>query len=212
MRKLLIADDHEAIRNGVRSIVGARPEWRIVAEASNGHEALALAQETQPDVAIIDYSLPQMNGLELTQALRREVPRTEVLIYTMHDREDIVQKVLRAGARGYVLKSDPGPDLIAAVEALMMRKPYFSGAVSEALLDHLLDSSHSRNDASTLTTREREVAQLIAEGKINKEMAHILDISVKTVETHRASVMHKLNLKTTADLVRYAVRNNIIEA
>lgn len=211
MRKLLIADDHEAIRNGVRSIVAARQQWRIVAEASNGHEALSLAQETQPDIAIIDYSLPQMNGLELTQALRREVPRAEVLIYTMHDREDIVQKVLRAGARGYVLKSDPGPDLIAAVEALLMRKPYFSGAVSEALLDHFLDSSHSRNDASMLTTREREVVQLIAEGKINKEMAHILSISVKTVETHRASVMHKLNLKTTADLVRYAVRNNIIE-
>lgn len=211
MRKLLIADDHEAIRNGVRSIVATREDWRIVAEASNGHEALSLAQETQPDIAIIDYSLPQMNGLELTQALRREVPRTEVLIYTMHDREDIVQKVLRAGARGYVLKSDPGPDLIAAVEALLMRKPYFSGAVSEALLDHFLDSSRARDGVSTLTTREREVAQLIAEGKINKEMAHILDISVKTVETHRASVMHKLNLKTTADLVRYAVRNNIIE-
>lgn len=211
MRKLLIADDHEAIRNGVRSIVAARQEWRIVAEASNGHEALSLAQETQPDIAVIDYSLPQMNGLELTQALRREVPRTEVLIYTMHDREDIVQKVLRAGARGYVLKSDPGPDLIAAIEALLLRKPYFSGAVSEALLDHFLDSSRARDGASTLTTREREVAQLIAEGKINKEMAHILDISVKTVETHRASVMHKLNLKTTADLVRYAVRNNIIE-
>ena len=119
--------------------------------------------------------------------------------------------MLRAGARGYVLKSDPGPDLIAAVEALLMRKPYFSGAVSEALLDHFLDSSRARDGVSTLTTREREVAQLIAEGKINKEMAHILDISVKTVETHRASVMHKLNLKTTADLVRYAVRNNIIE-
>lgn len=211
MRKLLIADDHEAIRNGVRSLLAVRQEWRIAAEASNGHEALSLAQETQPDVAIIDYSLPQMNGLELTQALRREVPRTEVLIYTMHDREDIVQKVLRAGARGYVLKSDPGADLIAAVEALLMRKPYFSGAVSEALLDHFLDSSHARNNVSTLTTREREVAQLIAEGRINKEMAHILEISVKTVETHRASVMHKLNLKTTADLVRYAVRNNIIE-
>lgn len=211
MRKLLIADDHEAIRDGVRSIIGARQEWSIVAEASNGHEALSLARATQPDVAIIDYSLPQMNGLELTQALRREVPRTEVLIYTMHDREDIVQKVLRAGARGYVLKSDPGLDLIVAVEALLMRKPYFSGAVSEALLDHFLDSSCARNDTSTLTTREREVAQLIAEGKINKEMAHILDISVKTVETHRASVMHKLRLKTTADLVRYAVRNNIIE-
>jgi DNA-binding NarL/FixJ family response regulator len=211
LRKLLIADDHEAIRKGVRSFVASHTDWRIVAEASNGHEALGLAKQTQPDVAIIDYSLPQMNGLELTQALKREVPRTEILIYTMHDREDIVQKVLRAGARGYVLKSDPGPELIAAIEALCMHKPYFSGAVSETLLDHFLEASRSSNDASTLTTREREVAQLIAEGKINKEMAHILDISVKTVETHRASVMHKLNLKTTADLVRYAVRNNIIE-
>lgn len=193
-------------------MVAVRHGWRIVAEASNGHEALALAHETQPDVAIIDYSLPQMNGLELTKALRREMPRTEVLVYTMHDREDIVQKVLRAGARGYVLKSDPGPDLIAAVEALLIHKPYFSAAVSETLLEHFLDSSGARSDASTLTNREREVVQLIAEGKINKEMAHMLDISIKTVETHRASVMHKLNLRTTADLVRYAVRNNIIEA
>lgn len=211
LKKLLIADDHEAIRKGVRNFVETRADWLIVAEAANGHEALGLARETQPDVAIIDYSLPQLNGLELTQALKREVPRTEVLIYTMHDREDIVQKVLRAGARGYVLKSDPGPDLLAAIDALCTRKPYFSGAVSETLLDHFLEASRTNHDASTLTAREREIVQLIAEGKINKEMAHLLDISVKTVETHRASVMHKLNLKTTADLVRYAVRNNIIE-
>lgn len=211
MRKLLIADDHEAIRKGVRGIVAVRQGWRIVAEASNGHEALALAHETLPDVAIIDYSLPQLNGLELTKALRRDMPRTEILVYTMHDRDDIVQKVLRAGARGYVLKSDPGPDLIAAVEALLIHKPYFSAAVSETLLEHFLGASDARSDASTLTNREREVVQLIAEGKINKEMAHMLDISIKTVETHRASVMHKLSLRTTADLVRYAVRNNIIE-
>ncbi|RJF91117.1 response regulator [Sphingomonas cavernae] len=211
LRRILIADDHEAMRQGVRSFIETRPGWSVIAEASDGHQALQLALQTRPDIAIIDYSLPLLNGLELTRALKRDIPNIEILIYTMHDREDILIEVLRAGARGYVLKSDTGPHLLAAVEALAVRKPYFSGAVSETLLDHFLETSAASSNATTLTPREREIVQLIAEGKINKEIAHILELSVKTIETHRAAAMHKLNLKTTAELVRYAVRNNIVQ-
>jgi DNA-binding NarL/FixJ family response regulator len=211
VRRILIADDHQAMRQGVRSLLSSHANWQIVGEAGDGHEALRLARETQPDIAVLDYSLPLMNGLELTRALKRELPRTEILIYTMHEREDLIVEVLRAGARGYVLKSDTGPHLVAAIEMLSLRKPYFSSEISETLLDHFVESSHSGGSSSTLTSREREIVQLIAEGKINKQIAFLLDISVKTVETHRATAMHKLKLRTTAELVRYAVRNNIVE-
>lgn len=209
--RILIADDHQAMRQGVRSFLESHAGWQVVAEAADGREALRLAQETQPDIAILDYSLPLMNGLELTRAIKHELPRTEILIYTMHDRESILVEVLRAGARGYVLKSDSGSHLISAVEALAIRKPYFSGAISETLLEHFVESEHNAGAGVLLTTREREIVQLIAEGKINKQIAHMLDISVKTVETHRAAAMHKLKLRSTAELVLYAVRNNIVE-
>ncbi|MCX8474654.1 MAG: response regulator transcription factor [Sphingomonas sp.] len=208
-RRVLIADDHDVVRRGVRMLLETRPNLHIVAEASNGRMALEEARSTQPDIAVIDYSLPELNGLDLTAALKRENPRMEVLVYTMHEREDLVLEVLRAGARGYVLKSDTEKHLLAAIDALSIHRPYFSGVISETLLERFLDSSpHAQ---ATLTHREREVVQLIAEGKINKEVGYILNISVKTVETHRASAMHKLKLRTTAELVRFAVRNNIIE-
>nr|WP_208411807.1 response regulator transcription factor [Sphingomonas naasensis] len=205
----MIADDHDVVRRGVRTLLETRPNLHIVAEAANGRAALEEARSTQPDIAVIDYSLPELNGLDLTAALKRENPRLEVLVYTMHEREDLVLEVLRAGARGYVLKSDTEKHLLAAIDALSIHRPYFSGVISETLLERFLDSSpHAQ---ATLTHREREVVQLIAEGKINKEVGYILNISVKTVETHRASAMHKLKLRTTAELVRFAVRNNIIE-
>ena len=208
-RRVLIADDHDVVRRGVRMLLETRPNLHIVAEASNGRMALEEARSTQPDIAVIDYSLPELNGLDLTAALKRENPRLEGLVYTMHEREDLVLEVLRAGARGYVLKSDTEKHLLAAIDALSIHRPYFSGVISETLLERFLDSSpHAQ---ATLTHREREVVQLIAEGKINKEVGYILNISVKTVETHRASAMHKLKLRTTAELVRFAVRNNIIE-
>ncbi|HVJ03216.1 MAG TPA: response regulator transcription factor [Sphingomonas sp.] len=209
-RRILIVDDHQAMREGVRSLLAAHANWQIVGEAADGHTALRMARETQPDIAVIDYSLPLMNGLALTRVLKHELPRIEILIYTMHEREDLIVDVLRAGARGYVLKSDSGTNLVAAVEALALRKPYFSSEISETLLDHFVHS-HEDSGASTLTLREREIVQLIAEGKINKQIAHLLDISVKTVETHRATAMNKLKLRTTAELVRYAVRNHIVE-
>ena len=209
--RILIADDHQAMRRGVRTLLESHADFQIVGEAADGHEALNLAVETKPDIAILDYSLPLMNGLELTRAIKHELPRTEILIYTMHDRESILIDVLRAGARGYVLKSDSGVHLVSAAKALAKRKPYFSGAISETLLEHFIDTSHSTDKSIMLTAREREIVQLIAEGKLNKQIAHMLGISVKTVETHRAAAMHKLKLRTTAELVLYAVRNNIIE-
>jgi DNA-binding NarL/FixJ family response regulator len=209
--RILIADDHEAIRQGVRALLESREGWQIVAEAAHGHDALRLARETQPDITVLDYSLPRMNGLELTRTIRHDLPRTEIVIYTMHDQETVVTDVLRAGARAYVLKSDPASHLLSAVEALIRHKPYFSSVISETMLGYFIDQCQGDRSTNGLTSREREVVQLIAEGKINKQVAYMLDISVKTVETHRAAVMHKLKINTTAELVRYAVRNNIVQ-
>jgi DNA-binding NarL/FixJ family response regulator len=207
----LIADDHDVIRRGVRALLETRPNLEVVAEAENGRLALNLARETLPDIAILDYSLPELNGYDLTVSLKREFPRLEILIYTMYDRETMILDVLRAGARGFILKSETEEHLFAAINALSIHRPYFSGGVSETLLDQFLKTK-PQTALSALTHREREVVQLIAEGRINKEIARLLDISVKTVETHRATAMHKLKLRSTAELVRYAVRNSIIEA
>jgi DNA-binding NarL/FixJ family response regulator len=210
-RRILIADAHDILRRGVRTLVESRPNLSVVAEATTGPEALLTAHRSSPDIAIVDYDLPGMNGLNLTIALKREMPWIEVLVYTTQDQEDLVMDMLRAGARGFVLKSDSGRHLLAAIEALSVHQPYFCAAASEALLEQFL-RNFPTSSLSGLTHREREVVQLIAEGKINKEIGEMLKISVKTVETHRAAAMHKLNLRTTAELVRYAVRNNIIEA
>jgi DNA-binding NarL/FixJ family response regulator len=211
IRRILIVDDHGAVRRGVRQLVESKPYYQVVGEAADGRAALEMAQETNPDIAILDYSLPELNGLDLAHLLKRSFPRMEILLYTMHDREEIIMDVLRAGVRGFVLKSDTEPHLIAALDALSVHRPYFSNAISETLLEKFLETK-PQPCASSLTHREREVVQQIAEGRINKEIARILNISVKTVETHRASAMHKLKLRTTADLVRYAIRNNIVQA
>lgn len=209
-RRILIADDHEVARRGLRTLLASRPHLHIVGEAESGRAALEQARVTRPDIAIIDYALSGLNGLDLTAALRRELPRIQVLVYTIHDQDDLVLAMLRAGARGYVFKSDTERHLLAAVDALSINQPYFTGVISETLLSHFIGAPGGAQ--STLTSREREVVQLIAEGRINKEIGELLDISVKTVETHRANAMHKLKLRTTAELVRYAMRNNIIEA
>ena len=211
IRRIIIIDDHDAIRRGVRQLLETTPYYQVVGEAADGRTALDLARETRPDIAIVDYSVPEMNGLDLSHALKRELPRIEILLYTMHDREDIILEVLRAGVRGFVLKSDTERHLIAALDSLSIRRPYFSGAVSDTLLEQFLENK-PHTLASSLTHREREVVQQVAEGRINKEIAARLNISVKTVETHRASAMRKLKLRTTADLVRYAVRNQLVQA
>jgi DNA-binding NarL/FixJ family response regulator len=210
MIRILIADDHHVVRSGLRTILDAQPNWEVVAEAADGKEAVLKAIETKPDIAVLDYSLPLINGIEATRQIRAHLPKTEVLIFTMHDNETLIQDVMKAGARGYLLKSDATRDLMAAIEALAIHKPFFTTKVSEALLESFVMASNAMG--STLTNREVGVVQMIAEGHTNKHVARLLNISPKTVETHRASVMRKLNLSSSADLVRYAIRNNLVEA
>jgi DNA-binding NarL/FixJ family response regulator len=209
MTKILIADDHEVVRRGLRAIFDSRPGYEVVGEAADGNAAVAAVVELKPDVVIMDFSLPSLNGLEATRRIRHECPKTEVMIFTMHDSETVIRDVLQAGARGYVLKSDADGQVIEAVRALANHRPYFSWKVSEALLDEFLDRAE-RNPPGALTPREREIVQLIAEGNSNKEIARHLGVSIKTVETHRSAAMRKLGVSTTADLVRYAVRNYLV--
>jgi DNA-binding NarL/FixJ family response regulator len=207
--RILIADDHEVVRSGLRKILETQPAWEVVAEAADGKEAVSKAIETVPDIAIVDYSLPILNGLEVTRQIRQRLPRTEVLIFTVHENDALVTELLQAGARGYLLKSDASRYLIAAIDSLASRKPFFSSSVSEALLQSFI--ARTGREVSALTPRERQIVQLIAEGRTNKAIAELLNISLKTVETHRAAVMRKLNLASSAALVRYAIRNKLVE-
>jgi DNA-binding NarL/FixJ family response regulator len=181
-----------------------------VAEATDGKEAVLKAIATKPDVAVLDYSLPVLNGVEATRQIRARVPETEVLIFTMHESETLMRELLQAGARGYLLKSDARQFLITAVQSLAAHKPFFTSRVSETLLESFLTTTEG--DRGILTARERTVVQLIAEGRTNKQIASVLNISLKTVETHRATAMRKLNLTSTAGVVRYAIRNQLVEA
>ncbi|WP_395396373.1 response regulator transcription factor (plasmid) [Novosphingobium sp. BL-8A] len=209
--RILIVDDHPGLVHGVRALLEADAGFAVVAEAHDGREALKLALELAPDIAIIDYSLPSMNGLELVRAIKSALPDTEILIYSMHDRENILIDSLRAGARGYVLKSDSCADLVNGVRALTKHAPYFSVTITETLLRHYIGNDRTIGSSTgVLTAREREIIQLVAEGKHNKEVASILGIGAKTVEAHRASAMQKLRLGSTAELVLYAVRHNIV--
>jgi DNA-binding NarL/FixJ family response regulator len=211
MTRILIADDHEVVRSGLRMILESQPGWQVVAEAADGKEAIAQARATQPDVAILDYSIPLVNGVEAARQIRKSEPKIEVLIFTMHDSEELVEAVLESGARGFLLKSGPKQLLISAVEALAAHRPFFSGHVSEKLLETFLQSQKDRI-GRLLSARERIVVQLIADGQSNKQIGATLNLSVKTIESHRAAIMRKLNLKSTAGIVRYAIRNKLIEA
>jgi DNA-binding NarL/FixJ family response regulator len=210
MTRILIADDHDVVRSGVRAILEGHEGWQVVGEARDGKDALDQALATRPDVVVLDYGLPMMNGVEATRQIRTRVPGVEVLIFTMHDTATLVREVLEAGARGFLLKSDARRFLVAAVESLAAHNPYFTGKVSQALLETYLAKGATTD--SLLTAREKSVVQLIAEGQTNKQIANILSIGTKTVETHRATVLHKLSLDTTAALIRYAIRNNLVEA
>lgn len=213
--RILVADDHPVVRQGLRSILEAQPGWEVSAEATTGREAVQKAKQLKPDVVVLDISMPELNGLDAARQILKVAPRTEVLILTMHESEELVREVLDAGARGYVLKSDAGRDLVAAVEALRQHKPYFTSRVSELVLEGYLKGGPRVEQAgatrSRLTPREREIVQLLAEGKSNKEVAVVLGISVKTAETHRTNIMRKLDLHSLSDLVRYAIRNKIVQ-
>jgi DNA-binding NarL/FixJ family response regulator len=209
-----VADDHDVVRRGLRELLEAQPGWQIVAEARTGREAVALAERLRPDVAVLDLAMPELNGLEATRRIHRDLPETEVLVFTMHQSEQLMREALRAGARGFLLKSDAAERLVAAVATLVVHRPFFSARVSEMLLDAFVRGSASPGEdgvPEALTAREREIVQLLSEGLSNKEISEVLAISVKTAETHRATIMRKLGLGSLAELVRYAIRNRIIE-
>ena len=207
--RILIADDHAVVRSGLRTVLEAQPGWIVVAEAGDGRDAVAKALETKPDVAIIDYSLPLLNGAEVTRQIHSRLPSVEVLIFTMHDSDSLLADILSAGARAYLLKSDANQYLIAAVTSLADHKPFFTAKVSEQLLDSYLSAHQVKTDE--LSPRERVIVQLIAEGHSNRDMSEALGLSLKTIESHRASLMRKLKLKSTAAIVRYAIRNRFVE-
>ncbi len=210
--RILVADDHEVVRYGLRRLLEAQPGWEICGEAATGREAVDKAKRLKPDIVVLDYSMPELNGTEAARQILKEVPRTEVLILTMHGSEQLIRGALEAGARGYALKSDASRDLISAVHALIEHKPFLSSSASGAVLDRFLKTPGEPTTQPTLTPREREIVQLVAEGRSNKEIAVSLEISTKTVEAHRANMMHKLGLSSVSDLVRFAIRNEIIEA
>ena len=209
MKRILIADDHEVVRSGLRAIIETRDDWVVAGEAIDGRDAVARILEVKPDIAIVDYSMPVMNGLEVSRRIKLHHPRTEVLILTMHENEDILEEVLLAGVRGFLLKSDARSHLIAAIDALLDHRPYLTSVLLEKLLRDFLLRNKDKSEV-LLSARERSVTQLIAEGHTNKSVGAVLNLSVKTVETHRASAMRKLGISSTAELVRYAIRTKLI--
>lgn len=213
--RILLADDHEVVRRGLCAMLRAQPDWEVCGEASNGREAVEQASKLKPEVVILDIGMPNLNGLEATRQILKANPRIKVLILTLHDSDQVVQEVLNAGARGFLLKSDAARDLVAAVEALRRDKIYFTPKVASMVLDGYLRREQPAPERETptrsrLTPREREIVQLLAEGKSSKEVAVALGLSVKTAETHRSNIMRKLELHSVSDLVLYAVRNNIV--
>jgi DNA-binding NarL/FixJ family response regulator len=212
--RILVADDHEVVRHGVRALLEARPGWQVVAEAVDGREAVEKSKRLQPDVIILDIGMPGLNGLDAARQILKAAPKSGILILTMHESEQVVREVLAAGARGYVLKSDAGRDLVNAVEAVGRQRIFFTSSVAQVVLKRSLarpgDGAQAPAEPVSLTHREREVVQLLGEGKSNKEVADILGISVRTAETHRSNIMHKLECGSLSDLVRYAIRNHII--
>jgi len=213
---ILIADDHEVVRHGVRDLLSAQQGWTVCCEAANGRDALRLVEESAPDVAILDLSMPGLNGMDAARQIRKIAPATKILIFTMHETEDLVREVFRSGANGYVLKSDAGTHLANAIQSVLEGRHFCSSKLNEWIFQGFLRAANGEPmeaaPEDALSAREREIVQLLSEGQSNKEVAAQLGISVKTVETHRGMIMKKLNLHAFSDLVRYAIRNHIIEA
>ena len=210
MISILLADEQVVVRRGLRSLLEERADFKICAEAGNGRDAIELALRHQPDIAVLDVGLPVLNGIDATRQIRKLSPATEVLIFSTHAREDVIRDAVVAGARGYLLKSETDDQIVKAVESLAQHHAFFSSGISDALLVPSVDAGPG-NHPVNLTLREREVVQLVAEGNSNKKIAKALEISVKTVETHRAAAMHKLDIHSTAQLVRYAIRKKLVE-
>jgi DNA-binding NarL/FixJ family response regulator len=215
--RILIADDHDVIRRGLKALLESHPGWKICAEAQTGREAVTQTGALKPDVVILDLVMPDLNGLEAARRIRKESPSTEIMILSVHYSDNLIRDLVGAGVRGYIAKSDAERDLLVAVEALANHKPFFSPRATEVMLRN---STPPRSAVAAvpeglrdpLTPREREVIQLISAGKSSREISSLLGISVKTAETHRANIMRKLEVHSVSELVRYAVRNQIVEA
>jgi two-component system, NarL family, response regulator NreC len=211
--RILLADDHTLVRQGLRKVLEERPDWEVVAEASDGREALRLAEQHKPDVAIVDVAMPLLNGIETTRQITKRLPATRVLVLSMHADEAYVTQILQAGATGYLLKDSAGVDLMQAVAEVSNGKSFFSPAIARVMLDDYVRQLADKGITDryeSLSVREREIFQLIAEGKTNKEIAALLSVSPSTVETHRGHIMEKLDLHSAAEIVLYAVRRGVI--
>src|SRR5450755_2107716 len=214
--RILLADDHEIVRRGLRALLEKHEGWEVCGEASDGREAIEKALQLNPDVVIVDIGMPNLNGLAATRQLTQQDPHFKVIVLTITDSDQVIREALDAGARGFVLKSDAARDLVSAVEALQRNRMFFTPRVNDMVLAGFLDkghngSSHEPPRLPKLTAREREVIQLLAEGKSSKEVACVLNLSTKTAETHRSNIMRKLGFHSIRDLVVYAVKNNIIQ-
>jgi DNA-binding NarL/FixJ family response regulator len=213
--RLLVVDDHAVVRRGVRALLESRPGWEICGEAVDGQDAIRKAADLKPDIVVLDISLPGLNGLEATSRILKESPKSEVLILTMHHSEELAQQVIKAGARGYVLKSDADQSLVAAIDKLSQHQTFFTSRVAEFVLDSGARGENERlaveDPSRRMTSRERQIVQLVAEARSTKEVASHLGISVKTVEAHRTNIMRKLRLRSVSELVRYAIRNGIVQ-
>src|ERR1700729_2225458 len=214
--RILIADDHDLMRRGVKALLQSRAGWEVCGEAHTGREAVSKAEELKPDVIILDISMPDLNGVDAAKRIRKVSPNTEILILSVHYSDQLIRDIVEAGVRGYIVKSDSDRDLVIAVKTLANHKPFFTPRATEVMLTNFNEGRTHTDPPDTmrdrLTSREREIVQLLAEGKSSKEVASSLNISVKTAETHRANIMRKLQLHTVSELVRYAVRNQIVEA
>ena len=210
---ILLADDHTVMRNGLRLLLERQPHLEVIGEAADGRQAVALSESANPDVVVMDIAMPNLNGIEATRQIVNRNPRTAIAILSMHSDESYVIRALKAGARAYLLKDSAEADLLAAVRALTEGKSFFSPAISKILVEDYMRQLESRGAEDTyelLTTREREILQLLAEGRTNKEVANMLNLSLYTVETHRTHILQKLNLHSVPELILYAVRKGII--
>ena len=207
--RILLVDDHAVVRQGFKMILSAQPDMEIVGEAGNGREAVELAGQLKPDVVVMDVAMPELNGIEATRRLVASAPHIRVIALSMHKDNVYVREILRAGARGYLLKDSVAGDLVTAIRAVAAGESYLSPAVSNAVLDDY--RRHVTNPIDLLSSREREVLQMLAEGKTNKEIAVVLNLSVYTVDAHRGRIMEKLNVHSINELVRFAVRNGLID-
>jgi two-component system response regulator NreC len=213
--RILVADDHEVMRTGVRALIEQEPGWQVCGTATNGQEAVDAARKLKPDVVVLDMTMPELDGLSALREIKHTVPNTEVVIFSAYHSEEVIEELFDSGAKSYIQKSDASRHLVAAIKSLAEHKPFFTSEISQILFAKFLSGSAGKKQNAqehSVTSRERDVVRLLAGGNSNKEVANCLGISIRTAETHRATLMRKLGLESLAALVRYAIRNHIIDA